>query len=355
MGSGGVSGYAALNARIRVMYSTLLSPEELDTLCEAGDIPALMELLRDTTYAQHLQDLGDKDQTPRRLAYQVKGRIANAYESVIRSAPASTRPLLFHLYRRFEVDNLKAVLRSIKTGASWDRVQFVLFPSGTLSTLPLQAMTGSDSIEAAVEQLHETPYYETLNHALSRYTAEQSLFPLEVALDLYYWRELWGEVNQLRGLDHTQSLRIVGLLLDMNNLMWAIRYRVFHELSEEEIINYTLPFGYQVQDQDIRAIAAGADIAQVVMRIYPDLNGVAEIFQDPRARLSELELDLQRHIASRCRTEFVGYPFHIGLPLAYMILCELEVQDLTALIEAKYSHKPFSEFHSYLLVGCPPR
>jgi vacuolar-type H+-ATPase subunit C/Vma6 len=151
-----------------------------------------------------------------------------------------------------------------------------------------------------------------------------------------------------------QSLRIVGLLVDMNNLMWAIRYRVFHNLSEEEIINYTLPIGYRVRDLDIRAIAAGADIPQVVTRIYPNMTRIPELFQDPRNRLSEFELDLQRQVADQCRSAFVGYPFHIGLPLAYLLLCELEIQDLTTLIEAKSVHKQTIEFHSYLLVGCQP-
>jgi len=46
----------------------------------------------------------------------------------------------------------------------------------------------------------------------------------------------------------------------VNNLMWVIRYKIYHQLSEEEVINYTLPFGYRVRDEDVRAIAAGADL-----------------------------------------------------------------------------------------------
>jgi hypothetical protein len=43
--------------------------------------------------------------------------------------------------------------------------------------------------------------------------------------------------------------------MDMNNLMWVIRY-VYYQLSEEELINYTLPFGFHVRDEDVRAITA---------------------------------------------------------------------------------------------------
>lgn len=355
MPSGGVSGYASIHARVRAMASNLLTPQAWARLCETTDLNALIGLLKDTAYGPYLTRVEDKNLTPRRAAYQIKGRIADAYVTVIGLAPAHTRPLLTQLYRHFEVDNLKAVLRGIVTGASWDRVRYVLFPLGSVAVLPAQAMVEAEGVGAAVEQLRGTPYYDTLSHAMKRYTAEQSLFPLEVALDLDYWRTLWSDVNRLPSQDRAQSLRIVGSLLDMNNLMWAIRYRVYHHLSEEEVINYTLPFGYWVRDEDIRAIAAGADIPQVVARVYPDLTDVETLLQEPRSGLPELELQLQRHVAEQCRAAFSGYPFHIGIPLAYVVLNELEIQDLTVLIEAKSSQTPAEGFRPHLLRGCTPK
>jgi V/A-type H+-transporting ATPase subunit C len=323
MPGGGVSEYAAIHARVRAMYSTLLTLQAWARLSGATDLIALIGSLKDTAYGPYLMRVEEENLTPRRAVYQIKGKVADAYITVIRLASARTRPLLTQLYRHFEIDNLKAVLRGIVTGAAWTQVQFVLFPLGPMTVLPAQAMVEAGSVGAAVEQLRGTPYYDTLSHAMKRYVAEQSLFPLEVALDLNYWRELWSDVNRLSGQDRAQSLRIVGSLVDMNNLMWAIRYRVYHHLSEEEVINYTLPFGYRVQDEDIRAIAAGADIPQVAVRVYPDLTDVDTLLQEPRNGLPELELRLQRHVARQCQAAFIGYPFHIGVSLAYLVLNEL--------------------------------
>jgi V/A-type H+-transporting ATPase subunit C len=352
MPGGGVSGYAAIHARVRAMASNLLTPQAWARLCEATDLNALIGLLKDTAYGTYLARVEDKNLTPRRAVYQIKGRIADAYVTVIGLAPAHTRPLLTQLFRHFEVDNLKAVLRGLVTGASWDRVRYVLFPLGPVAVLPAQAMVEAGAVNAAVELLRGTPYYDTLAHAMKRYTAEQNLFPLEVALDLNYWRELWSDVNRLQSQDRAQSLRIVGSLLDMNNLMWAIRYRVYHHLSEEEVINYTLPFGYRVRDEDIRAIAAGADIARVVARVYPDLTGVDTLLHTPQSGLPTLELELQRHLMVQCRAAFAGYPFHIGIPLAYVVLNELEIQDLTVLTEAKSALLPAEAFRPHLLREC---
>jgi len=348
MANGGVSGYAALNAKVRVMYSTLFTTQELASLYEAIDFNALITLLKNTKYGSYLEKSKDKDLNPRHAAFSIRGRLTDEYHSIIQIAPEYARALLTQRLRHFELDNLKAVLRGIIAGASWERVRFVLFPLGSETVLPAQEMVESGNMAAAVELLRGTPYYDTLSHALKRYNAEQNIFPLEVALDLNYWREIWQQVNHLPSGDRSHAIKLIGTSVDLNNLMWAIRYRVYHQLSEEELINYTLPFGYHVRDEDIRAIAAGADIAQVVKRVFPNLADVDSMLADPRKGLIELEVELNRGLLKQCVSAFVGDPFHIGIPLAYLQLLEFEIQDLTILMEAKAENAPQEDFRMYL-------
>ena len=46
---------------------------------------------------------------------------------------------------------------------------------------------------------------------------------------------------------------------------------------------------------------------------------------------------------------FLGDPFHVGLPLAFIILHDLEIQDLIVLLEAKATRVTAPEFRPYLL------
>ncbi len=349
MATSGVSGYAAISARVRAMYSSLLSAQDLTRLSDAPDFSSLIGQLKQTAYGPYLESLKDKDLTPQKLDLQIKGRLADFYQSVIHTAPENTRPLLKQLYRNFEVGNLKAILRAVVSDPSWERVRDVLFPMESFTVLPAQAMVEAGSVGSAIELLHNTVYDETLSFAMKRYSAEQNLFPLEVALDLFYWRQLWRSAKQLQGLDRDNALRLIGSLMDMNNLMWVIRYRVYHNLSEEELINYTLPFGFHVRDEDIRAIAAGVDIASVVERVYPTITDVNTLLAEPRRGLPQLEVKLKRHVLQQCMAAFTGNPFHIGIPLAFLILSDLEIQDLTVLIEAKSSKMPEDEYKPFLL------
>src|SRR5258708_4297304 len=295
--AGGVSGYAAISARVRALYAELLTPQEMRRLADSADFPTFFTYLKGTSYAPYLEGLKDREVAPRRVIAQIKQRLADSYCSVTQMAPVETRGVVKQLYRYFEVGNRKAVLRGIVTVSRWDtessvwaRVREVLFPIGPYSVLPAQAMVESGSVASAVDLLQGTPYREALSFAMKRYSAEQNLFPLEVALDLSYWRSLWSEARKLTGEDQQQGGRIVGSLLDMNNLMWAVRYRVYHKLSEEEVVNYTLPFGFRVRDSDIRAIAAGADISSVIGRLYLALADVSALLEDPQAGFPTLEL-----------------------------------------------------------------
>ena len=48
-------------------------------------------------------------------------------------------------------------------------------------------------------------------------------------------------------------------------------------------------------------------------------------------------------------------PFHIGVPLGYLVLKKMEIQDLIVLIEAKSSGLPVEEFRPYLVSSEPPK
>ncbi len=352
-----VTAYAQVNATTRALHATLLTPEVWRAFIQTPNFDALLAQLEKTAYGPYLK-MDRQLLSPRRTVYQLRWHVTQAYEKLIRLTPEPGCQLVVQLWRLYEVDNLKATLRGVETGASWDEVRRLLSPMFrhiTLTNDDIQRMLAGGSIVRAIERIRHTPYYDTLIHAVERYEAEKNLFPLEVALDLDYRRGLWQSIQSLKGVDHEQALRLVGTSIDVDNLLWAIRYRVYHHLSVQEIINYTLPFGYQVRDADIRAIAEDADITTVVKRIYPRFeeleDATAQTKEEPlrqQGQLASIERALRRHIIKLCRGTFLGDPFHIGVQLAYLMLLEYELRDLIAIVEAKASQLPVEKLASII-------
>ncbi|MGC9520345.1 MAG: V0D/AC39 family V-type ATPase subunit [Anaerolineae bacterium] len=353
LGLAAVSKYALVQAKVRALYADLLSHEIWESLIHAADLDAVLALLSDTIYGPYLE-IDRSLLTPRRSVYQVRWHLADVYEGLIQVLRGAGRELLRQLWHHYEVDNVKAALRGVETAASWDYVLHLLYPMErfiSVGTDRLERVVGADTVPEAVEILEGTPYYELLRHAVTRYEEEQSLFPLEMALDLGYRRELWACIEGLHQPDREMAMKTVGTALDTDNLLWAIRYRIYHHLSEEEIINYTLPLGYEVEDADIRAIARGDAIREVVVRVYPELDEVLPADEIVSGKeLEKLEEAFLKILVTRCRHMFRGSPFHIGLPLAYVWLNEYEIRDLTVVVEAKASGVPAQVFTSRLLM-----
>ncbi|MDF1514257.1 MAG: V-type ATPase subunit [Anaerolineae bacterium] len=347
MGLSRAAAYAQINAVVHARYSDCLSGNTLRNLAKSDTLSAFISALDDTPYRPYLE-LPSTDLTPRRVVYQFRLLLAHVYDKLIRMTPHASRPLLIMLWQGYEVDNLKAILRGIENQASWEQVLFLLSPMNRYNLLnidTLHEILESNQISAAIQQLEKTPYFYPLSYALSRYQEENTLFPLEIALDLNYRRRLWRCIDRLGGEDHDQALRLVGRLLDRDNLLWALRYRIYHHLSQEEIINYTISRGYLVQDVDIMNIARGRSISEVLQRLFPnntdiqalhssipDDSSISNGFDD--GWLLKLENILTADIHAQCRKTFLFSPFHIGIPLSYVLMVEMEIRTLTAIVEA---------------------
>jgi vacuolar-type H+-ATPase subunit C/Vma6 len=354
MSPSSIADYAALHSRTRAMYSKLLAPAEWQTLYSAPDYAGLIDLLRDSPYGPYLQAFDAKALTSRRVVYEIKKHLTDAYLSLLSISPTQLRGVLAEMLRLYEVDNLKAAIRGIIIGESWDRVRHTLFPLGDFGKVPCEAMMASNDLTAAIEMLKGSVYYSPLVNGLIRYNQEKNLFAFEVALDLDYWNRLWKDSQKLSDRDRVHSRQLIGTLMDMNNLLWALRYRIYYQLSEEEIINYTLPFGYHVRDEQIRLIASGGDISSILINLYPDFPISNEMGNDPQKNMPFLENWLLKQSIKICKQNFTGFPFHAGIPIAYLHLLAMEIEDLTVLLEAKSMEIPFDRFGKFLIFENTP-
>lgn len=350
MSRSGVQAYAMINSRVRAMYGRMINRVTWTRLLSCGDRDALINTLSETAYGPFLTDLLYTTLTTRRVEYEIRKHLAHDFKTIITYAPPYAQPLMKQLFRLYEVDNLKAVLRGIAINATWERVRYMLFPMDTFPTLPYQSMVEAKSIPAAVEIIRNTPYNRTLSLAMDRYLSENSLFPIEVALDLDYWQSVWQEVNNLPATDREISKSMIGLIIDRINLTWAARYRIYYHLSEEEIINYTLGFGYKIDDEFIRAIASDHELPSLVIQAYPKIVDTVSFKKTPIENLPLLEVSLQRLFMEKCKAAFIGSPFNIGVMQAYLFLLEFEVQDLIVLLEAKSLGIPSEEYEPFLVV-----
>ena len=348
-----VSAYANVHTRIRGMIGNLLSEETIARLSASPDLSTLITKLDESSYGPYLTDSQEVNKSSRRAAYEIRKKLTHDYSIIIKHGPSFARPLLIQLFKLYEVDNLKAVLRGIEVGENWEKIRYTLFPIENYPTLPFEQMVQQGTVDSAITLLHNTEYEADLKLSLSRYHEEKSLFPVEVAIDLNYWHTLWDQIDSLPHEDEKIARKLIGLMVDKNNLTWAARYRYYYHFSESEIIDYTLPFGYKVCDDDIRAIAMDRNPYQLLADIYPAISQEGTLDAKSTSKWQLNETLFMRLIYSTCKKVFSNGAFTIGLPLAYLLVLEMEIQDLTLLFEAKSLEMPVEQFAPYLIHKLP--
>jgi vacuolar-type H+-ATPase subunit C/Vma6 len=139
----------------------------------------------------------------------------------------------------------------------------------------------------------------------------------------------------------------------MLNILWAFRYRQYHSLSAEEIVNYTLWHTVRTDADLVREIALGAEPGYILRRVWGegvfDAAELEELRHDDARMLPRLEMMLERYWRRLAVSESMGYPFTLGALLAYVVLQELEVLDLITLLEAKVMGWPPERIAEHLI------
>jgi len=332
--------YAAPNARVRGLYSKLLSDEAWQALIEADGFQAAVDRLRATHYAETLR-LAEQLAVLRleNLERLLLARTATNYWRAMRLLTGSARDLILVWWQRFELENLKTVFRGIESGLTPDVIANVIVPLGEHATLPWDVLTHEQSIASLIDRLSQTHYANPLKAAYPQYEQQRTLFPIEIALDIRYYRDLYAALQALRGAEYREATEQLGTWLDALNILWAYRHRDYYGLSAEEIVNYTLWHTERTDVALIREIALGAAPDDIVIRVFG--RGKVEIEMLEMAgeagtpTLPCLELSLHRYRWHLARKAMGGYPFSLGAIIGYLVMEEIEIRDLVMLLESK--------------------
>lgn len=324
--------YAAVQGYIRARLSRLLDRATWSSLLEINTPAELDQLLARTSVARAAPHAG-------RVPLEIlRGELADTGRTLVRFLPRASRELLAWYNQRFEIENLKTVLRA---------VHYKLDPSRALASLiPLRStrwrwetLIEIGSVPALLEQTRDSPYARPLENALERYHQEGRLFYLEIALDLFYFQKLVRLIDSLGGTDGADARRLLGRWISVQNMLWAYRYRIYGRMTPEEIINYTLHRAFRAGLETVRRVALGAPLADEAARLGFRLSpGLSEA-----EALTEIEILAERE-RFQIASAMIGRPlFHLAGVVAYLWLLEAEVRDLGVIAEGKLTGLASSE------------
>ena len=132
------AGYA--NARLRGMRSHLLPREFYERLIEAPDMTQMVKDLMDTVYGPDLEANVVHGFTAAVIDEALKENMVRAYRKVLSFVHPEARKLLSTLLGKWDVFNIKTILRGAHNHVSFDEIKTSFFPAGYMGADELEAL-----------------------------------------------------------------------------------------------------------------------------------------------------------------------------------------------------------------------
>ena len=313
------------------MKGVLVSAEKFLVLLNAESYQDFLRLLSTTTYAEALkQQVGDIPIPG--LTNILYRSLFRDYEKTIGLLAGEIQKFLILFYQKYELMNLKTILRGICSHVAPEQVASLLLPTEQYPLFSKEQLLTLRKVQDVVAHLQNTFFEYPLNQALPRFEKEQEFFPLEMALDLHYYHTLWDAMKKLPKAEREIVRKLLGMVIDVLNVSWIIRFKEQYHFAPEEILNYTIQHGYVFRLRDRQRLARAQGAAEILAYLHNTPYGKVISGAEP---LSTLHVVLTRQVVTQLRKYFAGYPFQIGVILGYVLLKEFEISDLMSIAEAK--------------------
>lgn len=343
--------YPASYARMRGLKGKLLGREQLEGFLGASDTGAIISALSGTVYAEHLRDSTDLLQ----IEHGLKQDLVVSYIKILRFLRGRSARFVETLLGRFELFNLKSVIRSLarsdKRKLEGDPVEPFIFSLGKYHTIPIEEALEADDLESCIALMKKTPFARPLEIGYQQYEEEGKLFLLELALDLDYYDRLWKSLDALGPLDKYNAARLMGIQYDTTNLLWILRFREYYDLSPEQIFQYIIPHGWKIRGDLFWEVAEESDVTAAIVKrqISPYDDLLSSVKRVDGSFILGIELSLLRYRYRESLGIFMKYPLQAAQLIAFFTCKEMEIRDIITTLAGRQLELPQERIKDYMV------
>lgn len=189
--TGGGGNYAYVVARVRAKKPKLIPKGEYTKLL-AMDVNEIARNLEEGDYKKEVLALAGKSTGALLVEQATRLNLAHTYQDIIGMSKGELQRMVLLYLQRYDVYNVKTVLRGRFSNASDEEITRNLIPAGALTTADLEELLRLGNLNEVVEALRRTPYGAALEEQTG---TVQRLTEIENTLDREYYKRLLGSVQ----------------------------------------------------------------------------------------------------------------------------------------------------------------
>lgn len=316
--------YAYLHTRVTIYAGQLLGLDRLNALIDRPldeDQQALHAAPPNVAAGQYAGDLDQSNVTI----------LLKELAVLIRPLSGAPRELIGYWAHRFELGNLKTIIRGKMANQPQQAIEKQLLDMGNLTSLRIDELLQSDTTAELLRRLEQTPYAEIARQVRNLLEHGEALFALDAALDRRYFAGLARRGNEI-GSASGQLLRaIIGSIIDRVNLVWLLRYRFAYNLPPAQAYYLLIPASQRLTAQQLQQLAQCATFDDTIASLPPPFDKLLA----GAGNSTEVTLRLERETWRIAGNALNHSSFNVARAFAYMILRERDLRRLRAVVRGR--------------------
>jgi V/A-type H+-transporting ATPase subunit C len=335
--------YAYITGRVRAMKTKLIPPEMYPRM-QSMDASEIARYLEETQYKDEIDALSKDYSGTELIEHATFANLAKTYRKLLDVSIDEPQFLILEYLRRWDIWNIKTVIRGKFYGATDTEIMKYLVPAGELDAEFLDGLTKKGTVQEVISAFEGTDY----SSALAQYDGK-NLASLENALDKLYYFRMERAVGGTLSVGGGLLLKYVRREIDIRNLITL--FRMNKAGVDAAIIQENLIPGGKLHEELSRM--AGQPFGEFLRGLegYPFWSSISDI--------ATVDLDAVSRIEARLRAYLVRYawalsnyhPLSILPVLGYMVSKDTEVSNIRKIVRGKEAGLPAELIEEQVVVA----
>lgn len=319
---------AYLNTRVSLYSSRLWKTEDFEAVLKIPEAE-----MADALGSRGLPQLaaGFDHQDQRSLEQRIIAQVLDETKVLIRPLTGAARDFLIYWTERFEISNVKTLLRGRMTQERPASLISRLTPMGAFGRLDVQDLAHAEDVSELLRRLEASPYAGIVRHARRAFEESHDPFILDAALDRGYYEGLAHRAQPLENEAGAAFRRLMGALIDRINLVWMLRYRFNYNLPPAQVYFLLVASHYSLPSPRLRELAALGSPEAILGALPDPLGSVLRDAPDIPTVFARME----SHGAETADKVLRSGAPAIARAFAYLILRERDLRSVRAILRGR--------------------
>lgn len=345
-----MSNFGYPNARVRAWKSYLFDKAFFEKLMNTEDVAGVSAMLSQTDYQVDIEKGIMKYKGVSGIEEGLRINVTKTLKKLLKIIRGNKEGenLLKVILSRWDIYNLKTILRGFHAEATEEQIFEQLIPVGVLDEAALQTLTKQPGMKAAIDQLivFSPEYVKPLRDGFKEYKESKNLAGLELKLDKFYFEIIIKQTSK-RSTNARLLNEVIRREIDFVNLMTLLRLTNEQLPADYNFDTFFIKGGKELTVERLVQLAAIKNVKDTIEALartsyYSCLKKGLQKYNINRS-LASIERSLEDFNTRKTISLFRADPLSIATIVAYIWAKINEIINIRIILRGKEVQMPANE------------